>query len=61
MRAMQQDDINVKDPKKRFRWIHLPTSKIVRAETKGSAIAKLKQSYNIKALRDDIRQARMDE
>ena len=47
--------------KRRFRFIHLPTKKIVRAENKSAAIKQLKRSYNIYAKRDDVRQARMDE
>ena len=61
MRPMQSDDINVCEPKRRFRFIHLPTKKIVRAETKSIAIVQLKSSYNINAKRSDVRQARMDE
>ena len=61
MRPMQSDDINVRETKRRFRFIHLPTKKIVRAETKSIAIVQLKSCYNIDAKRLDVRQARMDE
>ena len=61
MRPMQSDDINVCKPKRRFRFIHLPTKKIVRAETKSIAIVQLKSNYNVDAKRADVRQARMDE
>lgn len=61
MKPMQSDDINVREPKRRFRFIHLPTNKIVRAETKRKAIKQLKSAYNIIAEKDDVRQARMDE
>ena len=44
MRPMQSDDINVREPKRRFRFIHLPTKKIVRAETKTKAIKQAKIS-----------------
>ena len=61
MRPLQQDDINVSKPKKRFRFIHTISKKIVRAETKSLAIKQLLSSYNINAKRADVRQARMDE
>ena len=61
MRPMQSDDIHVREPKRRFRFIHLPSNKIVRVETKAKAIKQLKSSYNIVAGKDDVRQARMDE
>ena len=61
MRPMQSDDIHVRELKRRFRFIHLPSNKIVRAETKAKAIKQLKSSYNIVAGKDDVRQARMDE
>ena len=61
MKALQQDDINVSEPKKRFRFIYTLSGKIVRAETKSIAIKQLKSSYNINAKRVDVRQARMDE
>lgn len=61
MRPLQQDDINVSEPKKRFRFIHTISKKIVRAETKRKAIKQLKSSYNIIAEKDDVRQARMYE
>ena len=56
---IQNDDFI--ERKRRFRFIHLPTKKIVRAETKSIAIKQLKSSYNIDAKRVDVRQARMDE
>ena len=56
---IQSDDYI--ETKRRFRFIHLPTNKIVRAESKSAAIKQLKCSYNIDAKRDDVRQARMDE
>ena len=56
---IQSDDYV--ERKRCFRFIHLPTNKIVRAETKSIAIKQLKSSYNINAKRVDVRQARMDE
>ena len=63
MRPIQQDDIqdSLNEPRKAFRFLHVPSKKIVRAETKGKAINKLKSAYNISAMRKDVRQAKMDE
>lgn len=56
---IQNDDFI--ERKRRFRFIHLPTKKIVRAETKSIAIKQLKSSYNIDAKKEDVRQARITE
>lgn len=63
MKPLQQDDIQdwLNEPRKAFRFIHLPTKNIVRAETKSIAITKLKSTYNINAMRKDVRQTRFDE
>lgn len=61
MKPMQNDDINVYEPKRKFRFIHLLTKKIVRAETKSDAIVNFKRNYNIDAKRVDVRQAYIEE
>jgi len=63
MKPLQQDDIQdwLNEPNKAFRWIHLPTKKIVKGETKGKAINEFRRAYSISATRKDVRQARMTE
>jgi hypothetical protein len=63
MRPLQQDDIqdSFDQPKRKFRWIHIPTNKIVRAQTKKLAVKQLKESYNLSCEKIDVRQALMSE
>ena len=63
MRPIQQDDIqdSFNQPKRKFRWIHLPTNKIVRAQTKKLAVKQLKESYNLTVDKSEVRQALMSE
>ena len=51
MKPIQQDDIQeyLNKPKRKFRFIHIPTKKIVRAENKSNAIKELIKCYNIHA------------
>lgn len=63
MGPFQQDDIqdSFDQPNRKFRWIHLPSNKIVRAENKKNAVKQLKESYNISVNKIDVRQALMSE
>lgn len=56
MKYFQQDDIqdSFNEPRSKFRFKHIPSGKIVRAETKGLAVLKFKESYNILAKRNEI-------
>jgi hypothetical protein len=60
MKPLQQDDIKdwLNEPKRKFRFIHLPTGKIVKAETKSIANIKFREIYNLKTERKDVRQTR---
>ena len=57
MKPIQQDDIQeyLNKPKRKFRFIHIPTKRIVRAENKSNAIKELIKHYNIHAKRIDVR------
>ena len=63
MKLLQQDDIldSFSNNRKEFRFIHLPTKKIVRSETKSIAIAKFKINYNLIVKRKEVRQAQINE
>jgi len=60
MKPLQQDDIQdwLNKPKRKFRFIHVPTGKIVRAENKSIANTKFREIYNLQTKRKDVRQTR---
>lgn len=61
MKLFQQDDIHdasISKSRPVFRFIHLPTGKIVRAVRKKQAIHKLKEAYNLTCKKEDVRQTK---
>jgi hypothetical protein len=56
MRPLQFDDVwdDHNRPKRKWKWQHVKTGSIVKAENKKEAIENFTKEYNIKATKKDI-------
>ncbi len=56
MKPLQFDDVwdDHNHPKRKWKWIHVPTNNIVRAENKVEALITFKKEYNIQATKKQV-------